>query len=196
MWPVKGSSISKPTSTRSLIDSDRDTTSRLSSRASHPPSLSFIISTQSLVPDRGTSFSMLNPSWPWWIHHQVLFLKTSHPLWSIIFCENKTFCSSRATLSVRKTFCKTETQGEVIKSKEGNAGIGLAHNSYHLMHQASEKDFKRNKEVANAPGLALCYWWNMLCSADIKIKAVACLMFLRWWWWSPCLFNFYFLLIF
>jgi copper(I)-binding protein len=32
----------------------------------------------------------------------------------------------------------------------------LAHNSYHLMHQASEKDFKNIKEVANAPGLALC----------------------------------------
>ena len=27
-----------------------------------------------------------------------------------------------------------------------------------LSNQASEKDFKRNKEVANAPGLALCYW--------------------------------------
>jgi hypothetical protein len=26
------------------------------------------------------------------------------------------------------------------------------------MHQVGEKDFKRNKEVANAPGLALCYW--------------------------------------
>jgi hypothetical protein len=26
------------------------------------------------------------------------------------------------------------------------------------MHQASEKDLKRNKEVANAPGLALFYW--------------------------------------
>jgi hypothetical protein len=46
----------------------------------------------------------------------------------------------------------------VIKSKEGNEGIGLAYNSYHLMHQVSKKDFKRNKEVANAPGLALCYW--------------------------------------
>jgi hypothetical protein len=85
-------------------------------------------------------------------------LKTSLPLCSIIFCENKTFCFSRAKLSIRKTFCKTGILGEVIKSKEGNAGIGLAHNSYHLMHQVSEKDFKRNKEVANAPGLALCYW--------------------------------------
>jgi hypothetical protein len=84
----------------------------------------------------------------------------------------------------------------VIKSKEGNAGIGLAHNSYYLMHQASEKDFKNIKEVANAPGLALCYWRIRLCSADFKIKAVACLMFLRWWWWrSPFFFNFYFLLV-
>jgi hypothetical protein len=29
-----------------------------------------------------------------------------------------------------------------MKSKEGNAATGLAHNSYHLMHQVSEKDFK------------------------------------------------------
>jgi hypothetical protein len=35
--------------------------------------------------------------------------------------------------------------------------MGLAHNSYHLMHQESEKYFKRNKEVANASGLAFCY---------------------------------------
>jgi hypothetical protein len=44
MWPVKGSSIIKPTLTRSLIDSDGDTISRLSSRASHPSGLNFIIS--------------------------------------------------------------------------------------------------------------------------------------------------------
>jgi hypothetical protein len=46
---------------------------------------------------------------------------------------------------------------KVIKFKEGNAGIVLSINSYHLMHQASEKDFKRIKKVANAPGLALVY---------------------------------------
>jgi hypothetical protein len=33
----------------------------------------------------------------------------------------------------------------------------LAINSYHLMHQASEKDFKNIKEVANALGLAFVY---------------------------------------
>jgi hypothetical protein len=43
MWQVKRSLIIKPTSTRSLIDLDRDTTPRLPSRASHPPSLVFII---------------------------------------------------------------------------------------------------------------------------------------------------------
>jgi hypothetical protein len=43
MWPVKGSSVSRPTSERSLIDSDGDTTPRLLSRASQPPGLSFII---------------------------------------------------------------------------------------------------------------------------------------------------------
>jgi hypothetical protein len=37
---------------------------------------------------------------------------------------------------------------------EGNAGIVLSINSYHLMHQASEKDLKTSRKVANAPGLA------------------------------------------
>jgi hypothetical protein len=45
----------------------------------------------------------------------------------------------------------------VIRFKEGNAGIVLAINSYHLMHQASEKDFKIARKVANAPGLAFVY---------------------------------------
>jgi hypothetical protein len=36
--------VIKPTSARSLIDSDGDTTPRLSSHASHPPGLSLIIS--------------------------------------------------------------------------------------------------------------------------------------------------------
>jgi hypothetical protein len=81
-------------------------------------------------------------------------LKTSLPLCNIIFCKNKTFCFARARLSIGKI----GIQRKVIKFKEGNAEIVLAHNSYHLIHQASEKDFKRIKEVANAPGLALCYW--------------------------------------
>jgi hypothetical protein len=45
----------------------------------------------------------------------------------------------------------------VIRFKEGNAGFVLAINSYHLMHQASEKDLKVSREVANAPGLAFVY---------------------------------------
>jgi hypothetical protein len=57
------------------------------------------------------------------------------------------------------------------------------------MHQASEKDFKRVKEVANAPGLALVYRWFRLSSTDVKIKTAVGLMFLRWWW---SLLSFYF----
>jgi hypothetical protein len=33
----------------------------------------------------------------------------------------------------------------------------LSSNSYHLMQQSSEKDFKIAREVANAPGLAFVY---------------------------------------
>jgi hypothetical protein len=61
---LKGSLISKPTSTRSLIDSDGDITPRLSSCASHRPVSALSFQTQSLVPGRGTSFPLLNPSWP------------------------------------------------------------------------------------------------------------------------------------
>jgi hypothetical protein len=43
MWPVKRTSISKPTSVWSLIDSDAGTTPTLPSRASHPSGLVFII---------------------------------------------------------------------------------------------------------------------------------------------------------
>jgi hypothetical protein len=43
MWPIKGSAVSRPTSVRSLSDSNGDTTLRLPSRASHPPGLIFII---------------------------------------------------------------------------------------------------------------------------------------------------------
>ena len=44
-----------------------------------------------------------------------------------------------------------------MKFKEGNAGIVLSINSYHLMQQSSEKDFEIAREVANAPGLAFVY---------------------------------------
>jgi hypothetical protein len=57
----------------------------------------------------------------------------------------------------------------VNRSKEGNAAIGLTPNSYHLMHHSSDKEFKNSKEVANAPGLALCCRRVGLCSTNIKI---------------------------
>ena len=196
MWPDKRSSIIKPTSRRSLIDSDGDTTPRLSFSCKSPAR---------------SQLNIFNPK-TWyltevhlfrcWIHHghdgsTIKFYFQKHPshFASSSFVKTKHFFS-KAKLSITKTFCKTWIQREVIIFKEGNAGIGLAHNFYHLMHQASEKDFKRNKEVTNAPGLALCYWWIRLGSVDIKIETAACLMFLRWWWWSLPFFYFNFLHIF
>jgi hypothetical protein len=64
------------------------------------------------------------------------------------------------------------------------------------MHQASEKDFKRVKEVANAPGLAFIYRWVRLGSADVKVKTISSLMFRRWWWWSLLFSYFNFFLVF
>jgi hypothetical protein len=122
-----------------------------------------------------------------WTHHghdgsTIKFYFQKHPSHCVTssFCKNKTFCFARARLSIVKTFCKTGIQRKVIKFKEGNAGIVLTFNSYHLMHQASEKDFKSIKEVANAPGLAFVYRWIRLGSADVKIETFACLMFHRW----------------
>jgi hypothetical protein len=59
---------------------------------------------------------------------------------------------SKAKLRIRKPFHKTGNQGRVNSSKEGNATIGSAPNSYHLMHHSSGKEFKITR--VNAPGLA------------------------------------------
>jgi hypothetical protein len=64
------------------------------------------------------------------------------------------------------------------------------------MHQASEKDFKSIKELANAPGLAFVYRCVRLGSADVKIKTISCLMFRRWWWRSLFFFYLNFFLVF
>jgi hypothetical protein len=142
-WPVKGFSISRPTSVRSLIDWDGDTTPRLPSRASHPPGLIFII---------------FNPK-IWylievhlvrcWTHHdhdgsiiKFYFWKRPIPFEASSFVKNKTFLFSKERLSIRKPFNKTGNQGRVNNSKEGNAAIGLTPDSYHLMHHSSDKEFK------------------------------------------------------
>jgi hypothetical protein len=86
---------------------------------------------------------MLNPSRPWWIHHQVLFF-WKHPIHCEVspFVLKENICFSKAGLSIRKPFNKTGNQGMVNSSKKGNAAIGLAPNSYHLMHHSSDKEFK------------------------------------------------------
>jgi hypothetical protein len=140
MWPVKGSSVSKPTSTRSLSDSDGDTTPRLPCRASHPLSLVFIIFNPNIW--YLTEVHLIRC----WTHHghdgstiKFYFWKHHIPSKASSFVKTKTFLFYKARLSIRKPFSKTGNQGRVNSSKEGNAAIGLALNSYHLMHHSSDK---------------------------------------------------------
>jgi hypothetical protein len=143
MWPVKRSSIIKPTSVRSLIDSDGDTTLRLSSCASHPSGLVFIIFNPKIWYQAEVHLVRC------WTQHghdgsTIKFYFWKHPIPSEAssFVKTKTFLFSKARLSIRKPFNKTGNQGMVNSFKEGNATIGLAPNSYHLMHHSSDKEFK------------------------------------------------------
>jgi hypothetical protein len=82
----------------------------------------------------------------------------------------------------------------VNSSKEGNAAIGLTPNSYHLMHHSSDKEYKNSKEVANAPGLALCCRRVRIYSTNIKIETIpGRWIFCRWS--SLLFFNSYFFLV-
>jgi hypothetical protein len=71
-----------------------------------------------------------------------IFENIPFPLKHHLFVEIKTFLFSKARLSIIKLFNKTSNQGRVNSSKKGNAAIGLAPNSYHLMHDSSDKEFK------------------------------------------------------
>ena len=59
------------------------------------------------------------------------------------------------------------------------------HASYQVIN------FENSKEVANAPGLVLCYRRVRQCSTNIKIKAIPGRWVFRWWC-SSSFFNFYF----
>ena len=74
-----------------------------------------------------------------------------------IFCKNKTFCFSKAILSIEKPFCKNRVSRRVIKIKEGNAGIVYSINSYYLCSKQVRKILKTSREVANAPRLAFVH---------------------------------------
>jgi hypothetical protein len=66
----------------------------------------------------------------------------------------KNICFSKVGLSIRKTFFKkTGNQGMVNRAKEGNATTGLTPNSYHLMHQSSDKEFKTTRRWQMHRGL-------------------------------------------
>jgi hypothetical protein len=61
------------------------------------------------------------------------------------------------------------------------------------MQQASEKDFKTSRKVANAPGLAFVVRCVLLGSTDIEIKAVVCLRIRGGWY--PFFRNFFFFVL-
>jgi hypothetical protein len=107
----------------------------------------------------------------------------------------KHFLFSKARLSIRKPFNKIGNQGRVNSSKEGNATIGLAPNSYHLMHHSSDKELKITRNKVNAPGLALCCRGFRICSTDIKIKTIPCGWSLSRWC-SLFSFDTYFFFVF
>jgi hypothetical protein len=87
MWPVKESSIIKPTSVRSLIDLDGDTTPRLPSHASHPPSLVFIIFNPNFGTWQRYIFSNVEPIMAMMDSPSILFLENfpSHMKHHLLF---------------------------------------------------------------------------------------------------------------
>jgi hypothetical protein len=72
------------------------------------------------------------------------FIFWKHPIHyeASSFFKKQNIWFSKAGLSIRKPFNKTGNQGMLNSSKEGNAAIVLTSNSYHLMHQSSDKEFK------------------------------------------------------
>jgi L,D-peptidoglycan transpeptidase YkuD (ErfK/YbiS/YcfS/YnhG family) len=69
-------------------------------------------------------------------HH--LLLKTKHLFFSKAGLKNQ-----------KNLLNKIGNQGMVTSSKEGNTTICLTSNSYYLMHQSSDKEFKTTR------------WWQM-----------------------------------
>jgi hypothetical protein len=115
IWPVKGSLVSRPTSIRSLSDSDGDTTPRLPSRASHLLDLVFIIFNPKIWYLTEVHFVRC------WTHHghdgstiKFYFWKHPNPSEASSFCFKQNICFSKARLSIRKLFNKTGNQGRVI----------------------------------------------------------------------------------
>jgi hypothetical protein len=77
--------------TRSLIDSDGDTTPSLSSRASHLPGLSFIISNPKYGTWQRYIFFDIEPIMAMMDPPSSFILKTSHPLETSSFVKTKHF---------------------------------------------------------------------------------------------------------
>ncbi len=144
MWPVKGSSVSRPTSTRSLSDSDGDTTPKLSSRARSQlyylnPKVWYLTEVFLLVqvtarsrlhhlnPKFGTCqryiFSDVEPIMAMMDSPSSLFFENfpSHMKHHLSLKQNILF--SKARLSIRKLLSKTGIKEDNQIPRNGNASI-------------------------------------------------------------------------
>jgi hypothetical protein len=102
-WSARGKAY---TSTRSLIDSDGDTTLRLPSRASHPPGLVFIIYNPKFGTWQRYIFSDVEPIMAMMDSPSSLFFEKFPSHISITFCLKAKKLFSKAHLSIRKRFSK------------------------------------------------------------------------------------------
>jgi hypothetical protein len=107
MWPVKGSSVSRTTSTWSLSDSDGDTTPRLPSRASHPLGLIFIIYNPKFGTCQRYIFSDVEPIMSMMDSPSSLLFENFPSHMKHHSCLKQNILFSKARLSIRKLLNKT-----------------------------------------------------------------------------------------
>jgi hypothetical protein len=108
--------------------------------------------------------------------------------------ENKTFCFSKARLSIIKILFIKGYQGRVINFPRKE--MHQLFSTQLLSPNASYKviNILKHKERDNAPGLALCRRGFGICSTNVKVETVLD----RWnfSWWYNFLFNNYFFFVF
>jgi hypothetical protein len=172
MWLVKRSSIIKPTSTWSLINLDGNTTPILPSRASHPPSLVFIINNPKFGSWQRYIFSDVEPIMAMMDSPSSLFFENFPSHMKHHLCLKQNILFSKARLSIRKPLTKTcIKEWETVPRKEMQQLFITQLLSPNASSQVI-KSFKVTRKGVNAPGLALCCRRLRFCSTNIKVETI------------------------
>ena len=95
--------------------------SSLLSRASHPPGLSLIISTQKLGTWQRYIFFDVESIMAMMDSPSNFIFENNPPTLPNIFCKTNPFVFLKARLNMVKPFCENRVSMKVIKFKEGNA---------------------------------------------------------------------------